>query len=158
MRTVADLVSTLEARGVVFWVHGALLRFDCEDAALRPGDPALVGELVLQRESEAIAFLRRREKTDEFGKFAGAFRLMLFRFLSPKELVPWLRERCPKLHRDLTVTIPDELQRIWEEGEPIEEFERTIRRLEETRFRAMSFYAACRGGEREKEVSHARRL
>ncbi len=159
MRPVADLVSTLEAHGMTFWVDRAgMLRFDYEDAALVQGDSQLVGELVLQREREAIEFLRRREKTDQFGKYAGLLRTFAFRFCNPPELMPWLRLRAPKLYSRLVVELPDELQRIWEEGEPVEEFEGTIRCLEEARFQALNFYAACRGGEREREVERAGRL
>jgi hypothetical protein len=101
MRTVADLVSTLEAPGVVFWADSVGLRFDCEDAMLEPGDSKLVGELVYERESEALEFLRRRETLERFGKYAGLFRSCVYRIWNAPEMLPWLRLRAPKLYADL---------------------------------------------------------
>lgn len=157
MRTVADIVSTLEARGMTFWVDGIGLRFDCEDAALEPGDSKLVGELV-EREDEALAFIRRREKLDSFGKFAGLFRSCVFRIWNPPGMLPWLRERCPRLYSELTVRLPDRVCELWQEGASLEEFARAIRDLEEVRLRAVGFHSACREEANEREVLRAGRV
>jgi hypothetical protein len=154
---VAEIIAALESRGMTFWADGIGLRFDCEDATLEPGDSRLVGELVYEREHEALEFIRRRESLDNFGKYAGMFRLALYRIRMPQGALVWLRDRAPKLYRELTVEWPDEVQRIWEEGGTMEAFGRATRGLEEARFRAANFYSACRkeaGASQREEVSH----
>jgi hypothetical protein len=140
---VAEIIAALESRGITFWADGVGLRFAYEDAALQPGDSKLLGEVVLDREDEAVAFIRRRQRLDDFGKFAGMFRSAVYRIRTPRGVLVWVAERAPKLHRELTVALPDLVQRLWEDGAPIEEFERAVRALEEGHRVAMGFYLAC---------------
>jgi hypothetical protein len=149
--TVADIVATLESRGMTFGAdRSGLLRFSYEDAALQKGDSELVGELVLEREDEALAFIRRRERLDDFGKFAGLFRSYVFRIWNAPEMLPWLRLRAPKLYKELTERLPDRVCTLWQEGASLEEFTRAIADLEEVRSVAVNFYSTClpEGGER----------
>jgi hypothetical protein len=148
---VAEIIAALERHGMVFWADRTGLRFAYEDAALEPGDSARVGELVLEREDEAVAFIRRRARTDDFGKFAGLFRSAVYKMWNLPEMLPWLRERCPSLYSDLTLRLPDRICTLWQEAAPMEEFERAIRGLEEAQSCAVNFFLVCQREANPKE-------
>jgi hypothetical protein len=139
---VAEIIAALESHGMVFWADRTGLRFAYEDAALEPGDSAKVGELVLEREDEAVAFIRRRARTDEFGKLAGLFRSAVFKMWNPPEMLSWLRGRCPGLYRDLDRQA-DRVCTLWQLGVSVGEFAAAVRRLEESHRAARGFFLAC---------------
>jgi hypothetical protein len=145
---VRTLVEGLESRGVRFYADADLVRFDYDWRTLEPGDPARIGEVIMEREHELREFLARRAaRPTSFGAYAAVFRSFTYRFRTPAGMLLWLRERCPMLYADLTGRLPDAVQRLWEEGAPMEEFTRAIRSLEEAQSCAVSFYEACREGE-----------
>jgi hypothetical protein len=143
---VGTLVAEMESRGITFHADSVGVRFPCEDADSQlPGDPARLSELVLDRADETLDFLGRRTKPTGFGAYAGIFRAAVYRIRTSAEMLPWLRERCPSLYADLTVHMPDSIQVLWERGAPLEEFERAVRRLEETHAAALGLIRACEG-------------
>jgi hypothetical protein len=141
MRDVAEIVASLESRGVRFFRDKLGVRFDAERATLLPGDPEKLHELVIDRVSEVDRFLRGR---GSFGACASVFRSAVYRICNPPEMLPWLRERCPTLYLDLVERLPDRVCTLWREGASVEEFEAAARRLEESHRAARGFYLACR--------------
>jgi hypothetical protein len=47
----------------------------------------------------------------------------------PSGMVPWLRTARPDLYAELTSYWPDEIQRLWSEHAPLDEFEIALERL-----------------------------
>jgi hypothetical protein len=47
----------------------------------------------------------------------------------PAGMVPWLHTVRPDLYAELTSHLPDELQRLWSEQAPLEQFEAVLARL-----------------------------
>jgi len=143
---VAEIVAALESRGVSFSPNPAHVGFAVKDTSeLLPEDTARIGELILEREEELRSFLEHRPA--RFGAYAGVFRAAVYRICTPPGMLVWLADRCPGLYRELTVVWPDAVQRLWEEGGSMEEFERVVRRLEEAHACALGFFTACQGGD-----------
>ena len=47
----------------------------------------------------------------------------------PAGMVPWLDTVRPDLYAELTARLPDEIQRLWSERAPLEQFESVLARL-----------------------------
>ncbi len=145
MEAIASLVAQLESRGVEFHQNPSRVNFSVRDTRdLLPEDTNRIGELILEREDELRSYLENRGAT--FGAFAGVFRSFACRIQTPAGMMPWLRERAPRLYADITGRLPDRIQSLWEQGASIEEFKRAIVGLEEAQSCARSFYEECRKG------------
>jgi hypothetical protein len=54
----------------------------------------------------------------------------------PAGMIPWLGTARPDLYAELTSSLPDEIQRLWSERAPLEQFEVVLARL-------VSFHRQC---------------
>jgi hypothetical protein len=141
---IASLVSALESRGVSFYADTLGVRFECDDTSkLLQTDTSRIGELILERQDETLAFLASRARPTNFGAYAGIFRAAMYRICNPAGMLLWLRERCPGIYAGLDRQA-DRVCGLWQEGASSEEFSLAIRRLEEMHGAARGFYEACR--------------
>ena len=62
----------------------------------------------------------------------------------PAGMVPWLDTVRPELYTELTARLPDEIQRLWSERGPLEQFESVLARLVTLHRRCCELYRAAK--------------
>jgi hypothetical protein len=73
--------------------------------------------------------VRRHAKPDSYAERMDAALRQINLPDYPAGMIPWLDTAHPALYLELTSRIPDEIDRLWNENGPLDEFEATLVRL-----------------------------
>lgn len=142
--TVADVVGEVEAAGAAFRLDGEKVRVSYPDDERRK---ELAGQIALLREqrAEVVAYLKARSAIPPMPEggdhsvtlpvsdpYAERMRAALRQINVPDYpagMVPWLGTARPDLYAELTSHLPDQIDRLWSERAPLEQFESVLARL-----------------------------
>jgi len=75
----------------------------------------------------------------------------------PAGMLSWLDTAHPELYVALTSNLPDEIQRLWSEHAPFEQFEGALERLVSAHKRGCGLYREYRNEQRRREEHRSRR-
>jgi len=146
---IGEIVAGLERAGVVFGLADGELLVD-----FQPGQDAKTLRAIASLDDESVNALRSRLseireyvslRSDFYGRALEAALLQAAEHNAPRDLLPWLRENSEGLYKNLTVSLPDLIQRLWAGRASRSTFCSVLSEFVKVHADAVAFYRFCNG-------------